>query len=73
MRLGVITMTHKRGARGKESRARFLARQTVLAEAYWDRQVKESVAVRTGGIVQVDRGDVLYDSRGYTHPALEES
>jgi hypothetical protein len=65
-------MTHLRGKRGGESRAKFLARKTVLAEAFWDHRLKESVALTCGGILQVERGDVLYDSKGYVHPSLKE-
>lgn len=72
VRLGDVTMPHKRGRRGKESHERYLALRAVFSQAYWDRQRKECIALTSGGILQVDRGDVLYDSKGYVHPSLEE-
>lgn len=61
-------MTHKHAPNSQLKR---YDRKRLLAEAYWDREVKESVALSSGGILQIDRGDVLHDAKGYIHPALE--
>jgi len=70
-----MTMTHRRGRHSPGNKLRQQVRRTLLAEAFWDRREEpywECIASTDGGIVAVDRGDVLFDAKGYIHPTLKE-
>ncbi len=64
-------MTH-RGKRSPSSLKRREAKKLAKAEAYWDRERHESVALKKIDILGIIRGEVLYDSRGYISPSIEE-
>lgn len=42
----------------------------MLAESFWDSQAAELVALRVYPLHNVDRGEVLFDQRGYVNPSL---
>jgi len=49
-----------------------LERQRMLAEAYWDKHKAELVALASYSLHSAERGDVLFDVKGYVHPSLRE-
>jgi len=42
----------------------------MLNEAFWDRRAAELIAVRDYPSLNVFRGEVLFDRRGYVNPSL---
>jgi len=50
-----------------------LEKQRMLSEAYWDKHKAELIALASYVLHDTERGDVLFDVKGYIHPALESS
>ena len=43
-----------------------------VRESWWDPERAELVALRSYPIVNVERGEVLFDKRGYASPSIEK-
>lgn len=63
----VVSMVH---VRSDFARLRREARRMVLREAYWDRERGECVSRREMRPIDVERGEVLYDVRGFISPSI---
>ncbi|MEM2578527.1 MAG: hypothetical protein QXV88_06575 [Candidatus Bathyarchaeia archaeon] len=50
--------------------AYWVERRLMLNEAFWDRRAAELIAVKDYPSLNVFRGEVLFDRRGYVNPSL---
>jgi hypothetical protein len=49
---------------------RCMERRRMMRESFWDRERAELVSLGVYPLHNVDRGEVLFDHRGYVNPAL---
>ncbi|MFQ6115558.1 MAG: hypothetical protein ACE5NG_15975 [bacterium] len=42
----------------------------MLRESFWDREKGELISMKIYPLHNVDRGEVLFDQRGYVNPGL---
>lgn len=50
-----------------------LEKKRLLAEAYWDKHNAELIATESYVSYGAEKGDVLFDSKGYNHSGLEKT
>jgi len=62
-------MPHKRSS---QARLKRMIRNNVLRKAYWDKRLGECISMIDARTLKIIKGEVLYDSRSYISPSLEE-